>query len=141
MKRGISPLIASVILVGFVVVLAAFMFSNMGKVTKGTFETAEGWQSSARLIDFEVELKPTILCADVSYKICSDKEFSCYVVLIENKMAEDISYIVRTIGDDGVDVCETGIFEPFTSKMVAVYIEDVGANIKAEIVPVSYTDE
>ena len=138
MKKGVSPLIASVILVGFTIVLAAFMFFNLSSNTRSLFGTVEDTQKSSRLIDFSVKTSPDMDCDKVNYKIGNGN--ICYVILVENEMGEEISYIVRTIGDKGVDISQTDKFEPFISKWVAVsYDKDkVGSNVKAELIPVSY---
>ena len=143
MKRGISPLLASVILVGFVVVLASFMFFSISGTTKGTLGTVKTWEESSRLIDFKLSLSPEINCTDVTdanYEIGGGD--MCYTVLIENQMNEDISYIVRTMGDKGVQIANTPVFPAFTTKWVAIsYAEDVVGSedsVTAEVIPVSY---
>ena len=143
MKRGISPLLASVILVGFVIALASFMFFSISGTTKGTLGTVKVWEESSRLIDFKLSLSPEINCTDVTdanYEIGGGD--MCYTVLIENQMNEDISYIVRTMGDKGVQIANTPVFPAFTTKWVAIsYAEDVVGSedsVTAEVIPVSY---
>ena len=144
-KRGVSPLLASVILVGFTITFAAFMFFNLSGTTKGTLGTVEDLKESSRLIDFKISLSPEISCDDIA-----DQNFSigngdkCYSLLIENQMNEDISYVVRTIGDRGVQIANTPVFPAFSSKWIAVsYYEDVVGtenSVNAEIIPVSYQE-
>ena len=132
MKKGVSPLIASVILIGCVVALASFMFFSLSGTTKGTLNTVGEWQSSARLIDFNVESKGG----------CDENEpigegDGCYSILIENQMAEEISYVVRTIGNE-VQIAETGPFAPYVSKLIDVSYDSDGTEITVEVIPISY---
>lgn len=141
MKKGVSPLLASVILIGVVIVFASFMFYSISGFSERTIGSTEDVIESARLIDFKVKLlSPSPPCADASEHV--GDEDNCYVILIENQMGEEISYIVRTVGETGVDLAgETGMFSPFVSKTVAVHFdsEKTGEDgISAEVVPISY---
>ncbi|MBU1245839.1 MAG: archaellin/type IV pilin N-terminal domain-containing protein [Nanoarchaeota archaeon] len=137
MKKGISPLIVSVILIGCVIALAAFMFSSISGSTKGTLDTVGEWQSSSRLIDFKVESKGD--CNLEEHEQIGDGTENCYTLLIENQMDEEISYVVRTIMGGEVQIAETEPFAPYVSKFIDVNFDSVaGEEMTAEVIPVSY---
>jgi len=138
MKRGMSALIVSVILVGCAVALAAFLFISLSGTTRGTLGTVGEWQSSSRLIDFKVT--EGACNQDVHEQLGEVNLNTCYSVLIENQMDEDISYIIRTIGSESVVVLETEPFAPYISKYIDVNFDSdvVGTLETVEVIPVSY---
>ncbi len=137
-KRGISPLIATVLLVGFTIVLAAYLFSSNigGKVIK----TAETMQESSELIQFSAEYSDVNCTVDT---LSGDK---CYSLLIKNEESKDVGYIIRTIGNIGSDVYSKDVLlSSRESKLIEVTFNcnKVGCennNVKAEVIPITFTD-
>jgi len=141
-KRGISPLIATVLLVGFAIVLSAIVFNS--NPAERAISQVEEMQTSATPIQFSAEYKGDVACEEEV--ILGTGEDSCYTLLIKNEENEDVGYIIRTIGEDGsVDVFGQDVFlNPRESKLVYVTFDrdKVGnpEKVSAEIIPITFDE-
>jgi hypothetical protein len=127
-KRGINPLIASVFLIGLAFIIGLIVFASMGSVTRNTLSKQEEAVLSTEPINFEVSLKEN----------CGD---NCYTLLISNKEEKEIGFLVRTIGDKGVDVYGGGvILSPYQARLfdITFDLNKVGNKIETEVVPFTY---
>jgi len=86
MKKGVSPLIATVILIGFVIVLSAYLFTWEGKYIEEVIGSTEKMIHSSRLVNVEV--------SDLSY------DASQITFKVENKDNIDISNFSLTVSGD-----------------------------------------
>lgn len=139
-KRGISPLIATVILVGFAIVLSAVVFtSNPAEKAISQFEEM---QTSAAPIQFSAEYKGDLTC---TYNPALGD--SCYTLLINNEENIDVGYIIRTLGEDGsADVFGEDVFlSPRESKLVDVTFDKTKVGdpetVSAEIIPITFDED
>lgn len=104
-KKGISPLIATVLLIGFAVALAAVVMTWGLDFIKNTADATES------------QTQNTLICAsDLSFVI-SDVNPSAGSVTVDNRGQVDIkSIIFRIYGDSGVDTIDSanGVLNPMS---------------------------
>ena len=148
-KRGISPLIISVILVGFVVVLGSFIFIWTSGLTKGEMEKQS---FEFEILDYGARASPGVneegsacfeICGegymggDRAY--CDDGAGECYCLLIINNEGKNVNYLVTTTGDGvGTSVCDPDDIElgAYESKVFGIVFDDsiVGTeDLEAEV--------
>ncbi len=127
-KKGISPLIVSVILVGFTVLMAGAIFSWTQTVTEGQMRTAQEWSESTRDYDYGAEYFSDCSDTGITDINCTNGGTTCYQLKIENKEDVLADYIIETSGNLGVEICGPFSLEPFQSQIVNVYYnnESVG---------------
>jgi hypothetical protein len=123
-KRGISPLIASVFLIGFAIVIGIFVFASTFNLNANLMEDQDKRIESAVLLSFDAKYPHNFedcaaLCGGVGVKCPSS---NCYCVLIENEENEKINFFVKTNGEFGSEICSPDNFEleSFQSKIYAV---------------------
>lgn len=128
-KRGISPLIAAVLIIGFVVALAVIILVWGGDFIKTTQETtkATAYEKITCSVNVRSDLKNAELLGDeVNLKI-------------ENAGAKDIEkFIVRIYGSDGIANVETSSgLESLEIQTINVTFDpyEVGAIDKVEVFP------
>ncbi|MBI2671370.1 hypothetical protein HYX16_00380 [Candidatus Woesearchaeota archaeon] len=98
-KRGIAPLIAAVLLIGFTVVLAAITFTWGNKLTEGLFQTSEerSEKDIACFSDFSLKFRKAEIIEDNKIRL-----------LVENNGQGNINkFKVKIYGENGVDNIET----------------------------------
>ena len=120
-KKGISPLIVSVILVGFTILMAGAIFSWTQTVTEGQMRTAQEWSESSADYDYGAEYFSD--CGDTSITDinCTNGRTTCYQLKIENEEDVPADYIIETSGNLGLELCGPFRLEPFQSQIVNVY--------------------
>ena len=107
-KKGVSPLIVTVILIGFVFVMASFIFMWSSGLTKGEMEKQS---FTFQILDFGVRASPGVSCDDdacINNRIdCDDDAEKCYCILIVNEESKNVNYLVTTTGNlSGTSVCD-----------------------------------
>lgn len=137
-KRGISPLIASVFLIGLAIVVGSVVFFWGFDVKDTTFSLADEWIDSAEFIKFSAKWPNSANCTeiyDVSGAKCPGNVYYC--ILIENGENRNMNYLVKTKGSLGTEICSPENFEltPFQSKIFAVGFDDsiVGVDVISEV--------
>ncbi|MBT3281357.1 hypothetical protein HN865_01905 [Candidatus Woesearchaeota archaeon] len=138
-RRGISPLIASVFLVGFAIVIGVFVFISTFNLNTGLIEDQNKRIENAVLLSFDARYPNkadcATLCAGADIQCLSS---NCYCILIENEENQDVNFIVKTNGEFGSEICSPENFklDPFQSKIFAVGFDgsSIGVNnIRAEV--------
>ncbi len=82
-KKGISPLIATVLILGFTIALAAIVMTWGKSFTQGLQESTEKSSESAILCATEINFKVKNVCLDSNNK---------YKITVENNGQRDIKY-------------------------------------------------
>ncbi len=109
-KRGISPLIATLFLVGLTIALA----TGIGIWSQGITKTKmEGTELSPITVDFDVEISSAGECYE---------EYHCYGILITNNENFGVNYLVITSTNEGIESesPEDYYVGPFQSKLFTV---------------------
>jgi len=116
-KRGISPLIATLLLVGLTIVLA----TGIGIWSQGiTKSEMDGTELSPIIVDFDVEISSADEC---------EEGYHCYGILITNNENFGVNYLVITSTSEGTETesPEDYYVEPFQSKLFTIsYDENLG---------------
>ena len=116
-KKGISPLIATLILVGLTVSLSVGIGIWSQGITKSKME---GTALSPIIVDFDVEISNVDEC---------ETGYHCYVLLITNNENFGVNYLVITTTSEGTETesPEDYYVEAFQSKSFTVsYDENLG---------------
>ena len=132
-KRGISPLIASVFIVGLAIILGTTVFISMNNFTKSEIELQENLMESARIVRFSAwSPKENFECENFKFN-------SCYKLFIENKEDTEVSYYIVTKGKKGEDFFEEVKLNQLQIKAFEVIFdkEVTGEDIVAEVIPIT----
>jgi len=126
-KKGINPLIASVLLIGVVIVAGVIIFVWGTNLQKTTIDRQETDTARLGLTRFSSSFADTECTPE-------DKKY-CYRLLIKNTENFPISVTVLTHTDSGSDVSAGYILNEFDRKIITVnYVSSIGSsNIKSEI--------
>ncbi len=145
-KRGISPLIASVFLVGFAIVIGVFVMISTFNLNSGLIDDQNKKIDNAVLLSFDAKYPNNADCAalcDPSADI-KCRSNNCYCILLENEENREINFVVKTNGEFGSEVCSPENFEldAFQSKIFAVGFDgsSIGTDIRAEIDAVLFVE-
>lgn len=143
-KKGVSPLIASVFLIGFAIVVGVMIFASTFNLNANLLEDQDKRIESAILLSFDAKYPRDFNCsASCSSGNVSCSSDSCYCILIENEENRIVNYMVKTAGNLGREVCSPENFElgPFQSKIFAVGFnnvtvgnEDITSEIEAVLI-------
>ncbi|MBT4334768.1 hypothetical protein HOD61_03040, partial [archaeon] len=146
-KKAISPLLVTVLLVGFTIVLSAGIMTWTKTTTQSQMDIAKEW-SEADWYRFSARYHAS--CDDaINYSVsCEGAGSSCYVLLVENKESSSVDYVIETSGNKGIEICGPFSVEPFASELVQVTYNNIsvgmptsdecqGCWLEAEIVPVN----
>ena len=124
-KRGISPLIATVLIIGFTIVIAALVFQWGGNYFQSsTSETSQEAERAIAMTGIEINLKE----ATFGHEGIN--------LLIESKTDKQIEGLkVRFTGDKGSTIVEVEeAIDPFATKRIPVnYYENIGEIQKIDI--------
>lgn len=138
-KRGISPLIVSVILVGSVIIFALVV--NVW--VNGVYETVKSQRfSNTKFIDFDLQYLSADKCVN-SENICmAEGSIDYYCILIKNKENFDVNYIIKTVGLSGIAIsedCDT-LLRAFDSKIFRINYNKgkIGELDYSEVLPYTY---
>ncbi len=132
-KKGISPLIATVLLIGFTVALAAMIISWANKYVRGTTSESES------------DIQRALKCAqDLNFKVtnisCGGATGGAKSISVENNGLVDIkSVIVRTHYDNGTIITnETALLTGISKYNVATFtVRDIGSSTnKVDVIAV-----
>ena len=116
-KRGISPLIATVLLIAFAVALGAVVM-NWGKsYVEDTTKNVE--ETSDRKLDCSLSVKMAVHQISGANKICFDGDEDVLEVILKNSGTEDIAGIQSTIigvdnivdYDNNVSIKSAGLYK------------------------------
>ena len=131
MKRGISPLIATVLIIGFTIVLAALVFQWGGNFFQSTTqETGKGAEQAMALTGLDVKFK-NVTATNASLG-CDNLQ-----MLLENKVNLKIeNFKVRVTTDQETTLGDTlSGLDAYESKWLEVNITCVGNIEKIELFP------
>jgi hypothetical protein len=132
-QKAVSPLIITVILVGFVFVISLVVFSFGIDIHKSTMEDQEINLEKLGLINFDAYFKDDTCEA-------GGNEF-CYRLLISSSEDIPLEFVVRTVSDFGADI-DRFEFEPYQQKVVTItYPKSMKEDVYAEITPVEVSEE
>jgi len=130
-KKGISPLIAIILAVGFVIILSAVIFNYGFGIVDKVIKDSE---KSPSIVDFDVEW------IDSNAGCIESEDNYCYALLITNNEDFTVNYIIITISSEGVEVSgpedyETSVYE---SKRFNIYYdkklgEDIEVKVRAVV--------
>jgi hypothetical protein len=125
-KRGVSPLIISVILIGFTFVLFITFFSWSSTLTQSSFNDID---FSPSLVDFNVKW------SEETYNDCEEtKNNYCYVLLVENEEGFDVNYRVVTRSSKDIEVDEGYSLGAYESNLFIVHYDNsLGKDINAVV--------
>jgi len=119
-SRGVSPLLASVFLVGLAIIIGVVVMMFGKGVAEREIDITQQALDRPLVVRFNAEWKDVngtpeaILCSS------DPDDDASYYLLIENIESSDISYIVKTTSDLGMDVCGPFKIEAYNSKLVYV---------------------
>ncbi|MBU1246072.1 MAG: LamG-like jellyroll fold domain-containing protein [Nanoarchaeota archaeon] len=129
-KRGISPLIATVLLIGFAIVLAALVFRWGGDFLKGqTEEGTKDIETVGPLMGVRVSLEEVKIFDDI---------YNRPKVLVKNDGKTSLDgFVVRIYGENEVSIQHIDQpLDAFSSKWFDIDVEgDIGAFTKVEVLP------
>lgn len=130
-KRGISPLIATVILVGFTIVMSIFVLVGMSNVGQRTIADQDKRIASSVVLDFGVKYSPAIYCEGLAGEVICNTGKDYYCVLIENKESQKVNYRIITKGSLGSEVCSPDKVElnGYESKVFAIGYDPVNVGV------------
>jgi hypothetical protein len=138
MKRGISPLIASVFLFGFAFVIGVIVFLGSSNLNQDIMEQQDRQIATAVILDLDASHSPeadcpTLWAADPK---CGLGATNYYCLLIENEENRVVNYMVKSKGSIGMEVCSPENFElqPFQSKVFAVGYNSTRVGINTSLV-------
>lgn len=130
-KKGISPLVAIILIVGFVIILSVMIFSYGTVILDKVMKDAE---KSPSIVDFDVEW------IDLNTGCIESEDNYCYALLITNNEDFIVNYIIITISSEGVDVNGPEDYETlsYESKRFNIYYdkklgEDIEVKVRAVI--------
>ena len=145
-KKAISPLIMTIILVGFTIVLSVGIFVWTNNLTKDQINVVTKWNEAEQ---YSFSARYVSSCGDESYINCTGNGEKCYVLLVENKEAEPVNYVVETSGNENsFEICGPFEIGAYEAKLVAVTYNDTAIGLPtsddcsdcwldAEILPVT----
>jgi hypothetical protein len=148
MKRGISPLIASIFLFGFAIVIGVIVLMSSTNLNQNIIEDQDRQIAKAVILDLDASHSPDVNCTQL-WSVeprCDTGATNYYCILIENEENRIINYMVKTKGGKGTEVCSPNNFElqPYQSKVFAVGYNNVtvGADgsLLAEVEAVLFLD-
>tara|TARA_Y100000310_G_C20621944_1_gene783833 strand:+ start:514 stop:921 length:408 start_codon:yes stop_codon:yes gene_type:complete len=124
-KKGISPLIATILLVGLTVVLAVGVLNWTRSTTEGLQENVD--LSQPVEVSFDAEFRGTENCEQ------SDDTY-CYELLITNNENFDVNYLITTITSQGIEIEDIDDYSlgSYESKLFTVYYDQSLGNENVE---------
>ena len=129
-KRGISPLIATVLLIGFAIVLAALVFRWGGEFFKGqTEEGTKDIETVGPLMGVRVSLEEVKIFDDI---------YNRPKILVKNDGKTSLDgFVVRIYGENEISIQHIDQpLDAFSSKWFDLDVEgDIGAFTKVEVLP------
>ena len=131
-KKGISPLIATVLIIGFTVALAAVI------MTWGTRFTRDVQKSTAESAAANVDCSKDVILEIIG--VCRDASTSEYLIMVSNEGVAEISdlYVKMYRSDTDVE-SDTSIRDPvvpkFESKRIITKAMTTGAVKRIEMIP------
>jgi len=135
-KRGMSPFIISIILIGVVIVFAVIF--NLW--VSGVFDTAKNQQfSNFRYFDFEINYINDLTKCIGSENRCFSEGSDFYCLVIYNEENLDVEYVIKTVGTEGISVvndCDT-LLTAYESKIFRIDYDSnvIGKLDYAEVLP------
>ncbi len=125
-KRGISPLVISVLLIGFSFVLFITFFAWSSTLTQDSMNDID---FSPNIYDFDVEW------SEETYNDCEESaDEYCYVLLVTNNEGFDVEYRVITRSSLGSEVDEGYSLEAYESDLFVVrYVRSLGKEVNAVV--------
>lgn len=136
-QKGVSPLIVTVILVGFVFVISVVVFSFGIDIHKSTMKDQEINLEKLGLINYDAYFKDDDCRGDPEV---GDDE-NCYRLLISSNEDMELEFVVRTVSDFGADI-DRFAFEPYQQRVITVaYPNTLKEDVYAEVTPVEVSEE
>ena len=130
-KKGISPLIAIILVVGFVIILSFMIFTYGTGIVDKIMKDAE---KSPFVVNFDVEW------IELNTGCIESEDNYCYALLVTNNEDFTVNYIMITISPEGVEVNgpEDHETSPYESKRFNIYYnkklgEDIEVKVRAVI--------
>lgn len=122
MKKGVSPLIASVLLVGFTIVMSIFVLVGVSNMGQRTITEQDKRIATAVVLDFDAKYSPAMYCDNWTQEIKCESNGNYYCVLIENSENMLVNYRVVTKGSLGSEVCSPDniVLNGYESKVFAI---------------------
>ncbi|MBS3172603.1 hypothetical protein J4438_03415 [Candidatus Woesearchaeota archaeon] len=126
MKKGISPLIATVLLVGFTIVMSVFVLVGVSNMGQRTIAEQDKRIATAVVLDFDAKYSPALYCDNWTSEIKCNTNGKYYCVLIENQENREVNYRVITQGSLGSEICSpTNInLTGYESKVFAIGFDE-----------------
>jgi hypothetical protein len=122
-KKGVSPLIASIFLVGVAMMVGVLVFASTFSLNSNLIDDQNKKIDSFVLLSFDSKYPRNFncssLCAGTDVKCNSS---NCYCILIENEESQKVNFLVKTKGNFGSELCSPDNFEldRYQSKIFAV---------------------
>ena len=125
-KRGVSPLIASIFLVGITVVVSVIIFGWGNTLLYSMQEDQELDLVKLGMVDFDAKYR------DVGCSV--DSGSFCYSLLLINNEDFDLNFLVRTKSDLGVDVDGPFVVGAYEQKIFNIsFLDSMGRDVYAEV--------
>jgi hypothetical protein len=146
-KKGMSPLIITVILVGFTLVLSTsiFWWTQESVVDTQISNIPTDWRG-AEYLQFSASFSSACDPAVTYDHECTGHGATCYVLLVENEEDNPVNYIIETSGNLGVESCGPFEVDSYASKLVKVQFDNStvgmpedscdGCWLEAEVTPI-----
>ncbi len=122
-KKGVSPLIASIFLVGIAMIVGILVFASTFSLNANLIDDQNKRMDSSVLLSFDGKYPRNFNCSE----LCSGSDVkcnssNCYCILIENEESQKVNYLVKTSGNLGSELCSPMNFEldKYVSKIFAV---------------------
>ena len=124
-KKGMSPLIVTIILVGFTLVLSTgiFMWTQDSVVGNQIDSIPENWRG-AEYLQFSASFSSACDNVTVYDHNCTGRGSTCYVLLVENEEDNPVNYVIETSGNLGIDSCGPFEINNYESKLVKVQFDN-----------------
>jgi hypothetical protein len=123
-KRGISPLIATVFLIGISILIGSIVLLWSFETQSGIVAMADEW-AETKVLKYSAEWPDRANCTslyDAGESQCEGDRYYC--ILVENLENEVVNYMIVTRGSTGSEVCSPDHFElgAYESKVFVIQV-------------------
>ena len=120
--KGISPLIATVILVGFTILIGSIVLLTSTETINQETSNINELLEKPLVVRFNAQYGGN--CSQAGSITCSSdvnpNDQACYNLLVENTEDFNVNYVIRTHSELGSDFCGPFEIEAFNSKFIDV---------------------
>lgn len=118
-SRGISPLLAVVLLVSFAFIVGIVVLSSSVDTVEKQNKDVEELFERSLIVRFNA-LYGDSECDENELCDSEAEQSSCYDLLVENTEGFDVNYLVKTFSDTGMDLCGPVEVPAYYSRVITV---------------------